>query len=411
MSSLPPADAPIQRATVVRPPPPMAARIALLVVVVLLLGLGAALARRLGEATEEEATRAAERDAAAATAGDLASVAVVHGTPAEMAPLVVMSGTLEPVQAAELGFGVPGRIATVAVTLGQVVEEGDVLVTLDRSSVSATASTTTASITVAATNVAMARDRVELVRGLVASGAAPARELTTAQQQLAVAEATLAQARSTMATVRTTSADHTLRAPFDGVVRSVPDGVGAVVAPGQVLVEIEDLSSLRLVTTVSQSELAALSLAPDAPAVLEEREGVPPVAGRVIHLVRSLDEATRRAPAELLFPNTDGVLVAHALVRARVVVGAARPALRVVATARRPDGSVLVVNAEGRVEARIVDAQQDLDGSWLVTSGIDASDRIVVRPASTREGALVTPTEASVPGGSEAAAPVTAALP
>ena len=114
----------------------------------------------------------------------------------------------------------------------------------------------------------------------------------------------------------------------------------------------------------------------------------------------------RRAPAEVLFPNADGALVAHALVRARVVVGAARPALRIVATARRPDGTVLVVNAEGRVEARIIDAQQDLDGSWLVTSGLDASDRVVVRPASTREGALVTPTEPAAP-----VSPPTAALP
>ncbi len=404
MSSIPPAEPPV--ATVVQPPPPVAVRITALLSVVVVLVLGGALARRLGEATEDEARRAEEREAAAASAGDLTAVAVVRGTPAEMAPLVVMSGTLEPVQAADLGFGVPGRIERVSVTLGELVHEGDVLVTLDRASVAATASTTTAAITVAETNVAMARDRVELVRGLVSSGAAPARELTTAEQQLAIAEATLAQARSTMATVRTTSADHSLRAPFDGVVTRVPEGVGAVVAPGQVLVAIEDLSSLRLETTVSQSELAALTLAPDAPAVLEAREGVPPVAGRVTHLVRSLDEATRRAPAEVLFPNADGALVAHALVRARVVVGAARPALRIVATARRPDGSVLLVNAEGRVEARIIDAQQDLDGSWLVTSGLDASDRVVVRPASTREGALVTPTEPSAP-----VSPATAALP
>lgn len=408
MSSLPPADAPPPVATVVRPPPPIAARIALLLVVVVVLGLGAALARRLGEASADEAARAAEREASAAAADTLASVAVVRGVAAEMAPLVVMSGTLEPVQAADLGFEVPGRISRLSVTLGQFVHEGDVLVTLDRASVAATASTTTAAISVAEANVAMARDRVETVRGLVASGAAPARELTLAEQQLAVAEASLTQARSTMATVRTTSADHTLRAPFDGVVTRVPDGVGAVVAPGQVLVAVEDLSSLRLETTVSQSELAALSMAPDAAAVLEARDGVPPIAGRVMHLVRSLDEATRRAPAELLFPNAEGALVAHALVRARVVVGTPRPALRLPATTRRPDGSVLVVSAEGRVETRAVEAQQDLDGSWLVSSGITADDRVVLRPSTTREGSLVTPTDAPAASVDPA---VTAALP
>lgn len=406
MSSLPPAESPPPAATVVRPPPPAAARIALLVVVIVGTVLVTALVRRIGEATAAEAARAAEREAAAASADALARVGVTHGTPAVMAPIVVMSGTLEPVQAADLGFEVPGRIARVSVTLGQVVHAGDVLVTLDRASVAATATTTTAAISVAEANVAMARDRVELVRGLVASGAAPARELTTAEQQLAVAEATLAQARSSMATIRTTTADHTLRAPFDGVVTRVPDGIGAVVAPGQVLVAIEDLSALRLETTVSQSELAALSAAPDAPAVLEARDGVPPVSGRVTHLVRSLDEATRRAPAEVLFPNDDGALVAHALVRARVVVGAARPALRLVATARRPDGSVFVVEGDGRIVARRIEAQQDLDGTWLVTDGLEAADRVVVRPSMVREGALVTPVEAD-----SAPPPATAALP
>ena len=153
------------------------------------------------------------------------------------------------------------------------------------------------------------------------------------------------------------------------------------------LVRIEDLSSLRLASTVSQADLAALRTGMTA--TLEARNGVVETQGTIAHLVRSLDPSTRRAPCEAMFPNADGSLVANALVRARVVVGAPLPALRIPATARRPDGTVLVLDGDGRIESRLVEAQSDLDGSWLVSSGLSRSDRVMVRAAEGREGTVV----------------------
>ncbi len=390
----------MEEQVVIHPPPPLAKRLALLAALLFVAGLGVALVMRLNGAFATEAERAAARDAAAAEASEAPDISAVHPVPAEMAPMVVMSGVLEPVQAADLGFEVQGRIARVEVELGQHVEAGDTLVTLDRASVGAMAAQSDSAIAVAEANVDMIRDRVELLRGLVASGASPSRELTSAEQQLAVAIAQLEQARAARRSASVSAVNHILRAPFDGVVTRVPSGVGAVVGPGIVLVRVEDLSSLRLNSTVSQSELAALRTG--AIAVLEERDGVPAVSGTIEHLVRSLDATTRRAPAEAIFPNTDDVLVANALVRARVNVGAPMPALRIPATARRPDGTILLVNADSRVEARMVEAMADMDGSWLVTSGLSADETVVRRAAEAREGTVVVPDL-----GEPAAAPAT----
>lgn len=52
---------------------------------------------------------------------------------------------------------------------------------------------------------------------------------------------------------------------------------------------------------------------------------------------------------------------------------------------------MLVIDSESRVVARTIEAQSDLEGHWLVTSGLTEADRVVVRPAITREGALVSP--------------------
>lgn len=366
-----------------RPPPPMAKRLALLFAVLVILGLGVALVLRLGAALQEQAELEQARQAAAEAAGQAARVDVVLPQPAETAPVVVLTGTLEPAQAADLAFEVPGRVARVGVTLGQFVRAGEMLVTLDRQSVGAQSAQTAAAIAVAQANVDMLRDRVELLEGLARSGTVPERDLTTARQQLAVAEAQLAQAQASRRQLAATNADHTLRAPFDGVVTRVPTGTGVVANPGVALVRVEDLSSLRLRTTVNQSELELIRVGMEV--VLEGSNA----RGTLRSVVRSLDAQTRRAPVEVHVPNDEGVLVANSFVRGRVSVGEARPALRIPPSARRPNGTVFIVGEDGRVVSRAIEAESDADGSWLVTDGLSPSDRVVLRPASAREGAVV----------------------
>jgi membrane fusion protein (multidrug efflux system) len=370
-----------------RPPPTVAKRLALLVGVLVFVALAAGLGIRISQAMANQAAMDQERQTAAEEANRAARVDVVRPAAAQSAPLVVLTGTLDPIQSADMAFSVPGRVAQVAVALGQHVRAGDPLVSLDRASVGAASAQTNAAIGVADANVAMLRDRVQVLEGLTQSGTVPERELTTARQQLAIAEAQLAQARASQRSVAATQADHTLRAPFDGVVTQVPSGVGVNANPGVPLVRVEDLSSLRLRTTVNQGELALLAVGHTA--VLEGSNA----EGRLVAVVRSLDSGTRRAPVEVQIPNAEEALVAHSFVRARVSVGEARPVLRIPASTRRPNGSVLVVVDGGRVEARQIEAEADLDGSWLVTEGLAPSDRVVVRPASAREGSVVAPVE------------------
>jgi RND family efflux transporter MFP subunit len=387
---------------IIHEPPTLAKRLVLLGALLVVAVLGGAVAVRIQSVMGEQAQLAVDRGAAAARASEAPEVDVVHPASAELTPLVVMSGALEPAQSADLGFEVPGRIARVDVALGQHVRAGEVLATLDRASIGAQANASQAAIGVAEANVAMLRERVELLRTLVSSGAAPERELTSAAQQLAIAEAQVRQAQAGSRAVSTSIADHTLRAPFEGVVTRVPDGVGQVVAPGMAVFHVEDLSSLTLRSTVSQSELEALRQG--MPAMLEGSGA----QGTVTSVVRSLDAASRRAPAEIVIPNGEGRLVAHALVRARVSTGAPIPAARIPASARRSDGTVLVVAATGLVESRRVEAVADLDGTWLVPVGLSVEDQVVVLAASVRPGATVRPRLAggAAPAVSDGAAPV-----
>ncbi|MBX3269087.1 MAG: efflux RND transporter periplasmic adaptor subunit [Sandaracinaceae bacterium] len=368
-----------------RPPPPLAKRIAALLVASVVGALGFFVVGRLGEAMEAQAALETEREAVAERAGEVPEVAVIAPLPVEAAPVVILTGTLEPAQAADLAFAVPGRVASVDVRLGQRVAAGDVLVQLDRRSVGAQSAQTAAAIGVAEANVEMARDRVRMLEPLVRAGSMAERELTTARQQLAISEAQLAQARAGQRQIAATSSDHVLRAPFAGLVTRVPSGVGVPATPGVALVRVEDLSSLRLRTTVNERDLDGLEVG--APVTLEGARG----AGTIEALVRSLDAQTRRAPVEVRVDNAAGALVANAFVRARIPRGARRPVLRIPATAMRVGGSVLVVGEGSRLVARVVTAEADEDGAWLVSDGLSVEDRVAVRAALAREGAVIRP--------------------
>lgn len=372
--------------TAIKEPPPLAKRLAALAVLLVVLALGGVLGTRWQAATAHQAELAAARDAAADASGQAPSVEIAVPVPAALPRMVILQGSLEPAHAADLSFAVPGRVRSVSVALGDHVQAGQTLATLDRASVSASQDQTQAAIDVAQANVDMIQDRVDVLARLTASGASPQRELTQAQQQLAVAQAQLAQARAGLRSVSTSSADHVLRAPFEGVLTRVPEGTGSVAAPGVVVAHIEDLAALRLHTTVSESELAQLR-----EGMTVTLEGSIPAVGEITGIVRSLDATTRRAPVEVLVPNGDGALVAHAIVRAHVMVGEPVPAWRIPATSRRPNGTVLVVDAQGVVTSRAVEAQADLEGHWLVTTGLGGDDHVVVRPATTHEGATVVP--------------------
>lgn len=370
-----------------RPPPPLATRIAVLTGLVIVGVLGFFMASRLGSALQEQARLEEARVEAAEAAGSAREVTVVRPTPTQTAPVVVLTGTLEPTQAADLAFGAAGQVARVEVQLGERVEAGDVLVTLDRASIGAQSAQSAAAIRVAEANVEMARDRVRLREGLVESGSMAARELTTARQELAISEAQLAAARAGRRQVAVSTADHILRAPFDGVVTRVPSGVGVAASPGVPLARVENLSSLRLRTTVNRSELEMISVG------LEVSVEGSDAVGTLSAVVRSLDALTRRAPVEVLVPNESGSLVANSFVRARVPVGAERSVLRIPATSRRLDGTVYVVGEGARVEKREIVADVGEGGDWLVTDGLSPEDRVVTRPTLVREGMVVSPSE------------------
>ncbi|MGE5516860.1 MAG: efflux RND transporter periplasmic adaptor subunit [Bacteroidota bacterium] len=127
----------------------------------------------------------------------------------------------------------------------------------------------------------------------------------------------------------------------------------------------------------------------------------------------TVDQTTGAVQVRAVFPNPAKQLYPGLFVRARVEQGVRDNAVLVPqqALVRTPDGgaAVWVVAADNKVGQRPVVTAQVIGDKWLINSGVQAGDRVVVEGLQKiRPGAEVRPVEA---GAAKAAAPAAPAKP
>jgi membrane fusion protein, multidrug efflux system len=116
----------------------------------------------------------------------------------------------------------------------------------------------------------------------------------------------------------------------------------------------------------------------------------------------TVDPTTGSVILRVVFPNPNGILLPGMFVRAVVEEGVNQKALLIPqqAVSRNPKGDpiTLIVDAEGKVQQRMLTLDRAIDDAWLVSSGLSPGDRVIVEGIQkVKPGASVTvvPFEAS----------------
>ena len=353
-------------------------RVALVVVGLLLVGLGGILSVRLHAAKDKQASLVTERAAAQASAGQRAPSLTAHPVAITWRPRIDVTGTLRPWREAEIGFETSGRLVQVAVAQGDKVRAGQVLGVLDGSRAAAEVSAAQAQARAAQANLAIAEDNLRRTHALVASGSVPEAQETQAREQVALVRAQLEGAEANAEVAKTGQGLHTIVAPFDGVVTKAPTAAGSVVQPGTALFRLEDLSRLRLSASLGEDEASLVKVGAAVTVAYRDRK----VSGKLITLVPSLDQATRRAPIEVQVANDPAnPILAYGFVHATIEGAKEVNAMRVPPTARRPGSQDEVVKVEGgKAAVTRVPHLTDADGSWIVLGGLKTADVLALNP-------------------------------
>lgn len=236
---------------------------------------------------------------------------------------VRLPGELAPYQRVSLMARVPGIVETVNVDRGSAVRAGGILVVLRApemqariAEAEAKASAVDAQRVEAEARLIGAESRYERLKS---AGATPGvvaeldiilaeKERDAAKMLVSALERSAGAARAQSAALKEMEAYLRIAAPFDGIITARHAHPGALASPDSgSLLELEQVSRLRLVLPVPEAELGAVR----AGRKLEFK--VPAHPGRtftatIARIPRSLDPATRTMPVELDVPNSTGAL-------------------------------------------------------------------------------------------------------
>lgn len=299
---------------------------------------------------------------------------------------------------------------------GAIVHAGQSLYQIDPATYQATYNSAAASLAQAQAQALSAKLKADRYKTLVESGAVSKQDNDDAQAAAAQTAAAVAVQKAALDTARINLNYTKVAAPITGRIGKSAVTPGALVTANQAtaLATVQDLSKIYVDLTQTSAELlklkqqfasGKLGKTNSATVTLKLEDGSTyPTPGTLEFSDVTVDPGTGSVTLRAVFPNPNGVLLPGMYVRASLTQGVAPSGILVPQTAisRDPKGgaTVMLVGAKGP-EARPVTLGQTVGDKWLITSGLQPGDKVIVEGLmKVRPGAPIK----AVPAGSSPAA-------
>jgi len=228
------------------------------------------------------------------------------------------------------------------------------------------------------------------------------------RKAIAAAEAAIQQAEAALKTARINLGYTAITAPISGRIGRSSVTVGALVAAYQpaALATIQQLDPMYVDVPQSTTELLRLRgrledgrlghnrQVRNKVRLLLEDDNRYPWEGELQFRDVTVDPTTGSVILRVVFPNPKGYLLPGMFVRTVVEEGVNQKAILVPqqAVSRDPKGNptALIVDAEGKVQQRMLTLDRAIGDAWLVSSGLALGDRVIVEGMQkVRPGASV----------------------
>ncbi len=286
------------------------------------------------------------------------------------------------------------RVTAVYVTAGQMVNQGQVLVSLDRSKLDAALQQAEAAVASAKAQLAAneiqrqtALSNYERVKALHEAGAVSDQALETAKAgydalNTGAAEAGVAQAQAALNMAQQNIADCEITSPMDGIVGRVDVSVGDTTSLASPIAAINNTTDLEVEVKVSESDVSSIQ-AGTAVKVLIKAIGEEPLSGTIKSVASVANPTTRTYPVIVSLPNNSESQVKSGMF-AEVMLGTQHRVgvISIPMAAVLPkngESTVYVVNEENRAQAVVVKTGLN-DGTYTeIISGLQLGQTVVTK--------------------------------
>jgi RND family efflux transporter MFP subunit len=186
---------------------------------------------------------------------------VVISTPQQIenSNSLVLTGSFNPTQHSALSTRVDGLITKLFVDVGDYVEQGDKLITLDPALTQFSIKEQTALVTNSKVQLQEAERLVSEAERLLKQRHISQTELAKRKSVAAQAKAQVAEAEAALDTLQETLRRHTLYAPFSGVISSKSVEVGEWISRGDAALSLTNLKQLYLDIKVPQEHVSKVT--------------------------------------------------------------------------------------------------------------------------------------------------------
>ncbi|MDG1573353.1 efflux RND transporter periplasmic adaptor subunit [Robiginitalea sp. M366] len=197
------------------------------------------------------------------------AVTLAQAGTASATPYFTASGKVEAARQANLGTRMMGYVRTLHVKVGQPVQAGDLLLSLDLADLRAKMAQAEAGIAQAQAGFANAEKDYQRYRELFAAQSATQKELDDMTARYQMAKAQLEGARQMRQEVAAQFAYAQIKAPFDGVVTNVFTEAGDLASPGQPLVAVEAPGRFEVAARIPESAIIGVAVGDTVPVLIE----------------------------------------------------------------------------------------------------------------------------------------------
>ncbi|QLE87480.1 efflux RND transporter periplasmic adaptor subunit [Shewanella sp. Scap07] len=277
---------------------------------------------------------------------------------------------------------------------GGVVEEGQSLYKIDSATYEAALKSAEADLARAEASLVSAKAKALRFKELIKTDAISQQDFDEADALYKEAQANVVVAKAAIHTAKINLVYTDVNAPISGRIGKSSVTAGALVTANQAdtLAKIQQLDPinidiaqssaqlLRLKAKLKQGSLQAAENA-DVSLILEDGTHYDHIGSLQFSEV-SVDENTGSVTLRAEFPNPEGVLLPGMYVRAVLNAGTDPQAIMVPqrAITRNTKGQAvaMLVNADNKVESRIITTAEVIDNQWRVVDGLATGDKLIV---------------------------------
>ncbi|MGJ7556812.1 efflux RND transporter periplasmic adaptor subunit [Variovorax sp. RB3P1] len=323
-------------------------------------------------------------------------VGVVTVQPQRVALTTELPGRTAPFLIADVRPQVGGIVKARKFREGSDVKAGEALYQIDPATYKATYDSNVAALAKVQASLVTTRLKADRYKELVAIKAVSQQDYDDAAAALQQGEADVAAARANVETSRINLAYSRIDAPISGRIGKSSVTPGALVTASQstalatiqqldpIYVDVNQPSAamLRLKQAMARGDLEKSGANAARVRLLLEDGSTYPLEGKLEFSDVTVDQNTGAITLRAVFPNPNADLLPGMYVRAVLQEGVKEQALLVPQQAVSRDGAgkptAYVVDAGHKLQQRALETDRAIGDQWLVRSGLQAGDQLVV---------------------------------